>query len=120
MNKDKVQRRSRSKFNCAVSIETDKLSFKSVRSRDISLNGIFVETNEKLPVGHECTLTIILDNSINIDIQGKVTRAASDGLGITFISMNIESFGHLKQIVLFNSENPEEILEQEKNRPGFK
>ena len=63
--------------------------------QDISIIGMFIETNASIPVGSSCSIQIIIpaQNSRLIleDIQGVVVRSMDTGLGIQFTS-NMEWF----------------------------
>ena len=74
-------------------------------SKDISLNGIFVYTDQKLPVGSFCNLGIMLSGSsseLSLKMIGKIAREGEDGLGIAFESVDVDSYFHLKNIVKYN------------------
>lgn len=63
--------------------------------QDISIIGMFIETNASIPVGSSCSIQIIISaqNSRLIleDIQGVIVRSVDNGLGIQFTS-NMEWF----------------------------
>lgn len=77
-------------------------------SKDLSLKGVFIITQEKVPTGSPCSVSIFLSGTkedIKIQIQGVVARIENTGLGIAFDSMDVDSFAHLKSIVKYNSGN---------------
>jgi len=76
-------------------------------SRDLSLKGVFVDTDIRLAPGTECDLKIFLTGGvedIELFIRGRVARLVDTGLGISFEAMDLDSYTHLKNIVLYNSE----------------
>lgn len=53
--------------------------------RDISLGGMFIETNLLLEVGQEVTVSIpFSDGRPPVRVRGEVVRVAKDGVGIRF------------------------------------
>ena len=77
-------------------------------SKDLSLKGVFIITEEKAPLGCPCSVKIFLSGAkddIKLDIKGVVARVESNGVGIIFDSIDVDSFTHLKNIVKYNSEN---------------
>ena len=80
-------------------------------SRDLGLKGIFVKTGEDIAVGTPCQSEITLSGVSEIDllIQGTVARRTPSGLGIAFDSMDLDTYAHLKNIIRYNSENPDAV-----------
>ena len=79
-------------------------------SKDLSLRGIFVNTGEVFPMDANCLITIYLTGgveSIILIINGRVVRTSAKGMGIAFDSMDVDSYSHLKNIVLYNSADTE-------------
>ena len=102
-----------------LTVEGRPVSVKS--SSDISLKGLFVETGAGLALGTPCQVTIRLagyDENLTLHIEGEVARCQEDGLGIRFTSMDPDTFFHLRNIVLYNAADPDEV-EAELARPGF-
>lgn len=75
-------------------------------SKDLSLKGIYILTHERVAEGTKCSLKIFLDGgneSVELKMESTVARVDDKGLGITFDSMDVDSFTHLKNIVKYNS-----------------
>lgn len=54
---------------------------------NISMNGLYAITNEKLPLDAQCRVQVILtgsDSSLTMQVNGVVVRTDSDGIGIHF------------------------------------
>jgi len=91
-------------------------------SRDISLRGLFGETGYQVPLGTSCQVVIRLggeDEELTLRIEAVVARVTPEGLGLEFTGMDPEAFQHLRNIVLYNSPDPDRI-EAEFRRPGIK
>lgn len=116
-------RRYRSDFKTEIKIVTQEKTITSGASKDISLNGIFVFCKEKLPEGTPCTIELFMNckqDDRGIFLDGHITRVTSEGLGLAFDNMDVDTYEHLRKIVLYNARNPEDFLEQCEKRPGFK
>ena len=100
-------------FDSLVSIRTENGEIEAtVNSRDISIKGIFVQTRQPFSVGDPCTISIVLGGSTSresIKAEGKVVRREESGVGIFFESVDLDSFMHLKKLVLYNADDPEEV-----------
>ncbi len=81
-------------------------------SRDLSLNGIFIRTEESIPVESKCNVKVILsgmDDGLSLQMQGCIVRNDSSGVAVTFTSMDVDSYTHLKNVVKYNVSNPDEV-----------
>lgn len=100
-------------FDSQVSIRTENDEIEAiVNSRDISIKGIFVYTRQPFSVGDLCAIRIVLSGSNigeSIKAEGKVVRKEESGVGIFFESLDLDSFMHLKKLVLYNADDPDEI-----------
>ena len=75
-------------------------------SKDLSLGGVFVNTDKRLERGTLCDLTIVLaggGESVELSMKARVERGLANGLGISFESMDIDTYSHLKNILIYNS-----------------
>ena len=75
-------------------------------SKDLSLKGIFVDTDQKLDPDTPCLIIIVLSGGIEdikISINARVARVDAHGMGIVFDTMDLDSYTHLKNIVQYNS-----------------
>ncbi len=54
---------SRVPVKVRVLVRSEGIDINSKRSIDLSMNGIFVECDEPLPLGTKCELTILLDGT---------------------------------------------------------
>jgi hypothetical protein len=115
--------RSRSHYVAQMSLITPEKTIDGVMACNISLKGIYVKTNETLSQNTECEIKLELPGSkptIVLRISGEILRVEEGGIGILFKQMDLETFEHLKQIVLTNSSEPDKFLKECEDRPGFK
>ncbi len=79
-------------------------------SKDLSQRGVFVKTGKKYAIGTECRVNIYLSGGIEdvkLDIQGRIVRHTDIGFGVEFDSMDVDTYTHLKTLILYNSEQAE-------------
>lgn len=75
-------------------------------SKDLSLKGIFVNTNADIKIGVKCLVHVILTGMIEkveLQMYGEIVRKELNGVAIDFSSMDIDSYSHLKNIVRYNA-----------------
>jgi len=107
-NKNERRRYSRVGFKTAIRIllEADgrQIDLKA-SSRDLSLKGIFIHTQDTFPCGTKCSVRVYLTGTIEeieLLIKGTIVRLSDSGMGIGFDSMDVDSYSHLKNIVKYN------------------
>lgn len=96
-------------------------SHKRARIRDVSMKGLYLWCENPFPKGSTCQVTIALgggEEPVCIQVNGKVARQDPDGMGLEIIEIiGVESFGHLQNLVRYNSPTTEQVerVEQEFN-----
>jgi hypothetical protein len=87
------------------------------QSRNVSLSGVFLHCDTPLPVGTSCCVTLRLVDrydQMGIAASGRVVRLQDDGMAIMFTEiLGLDSFTHLRNLVLSNSFGVTEQVEQE-------
>ncbi len=67
---------------------------------DISIGGVFIETNQQLPVGNDILLKFSLPNhSKPFTLKGKVAWSSTKGFGVKFKDMSVHQGEILKTFV---------------------
>lgn len=75
-------------------------------SRDISLRGVFLNTDDILEMNTDCGIEIRLPGAqedIVISLKGHIVRKEEAGYAIYFDSVDLDSYTHLKNIIKYNS-----------------
>lgn len=109
------RRNLRVNFVTAVCIKekgTDGREIHSDNTRDISMKGLYCITDSPFPEGTECEVALRLSgdsSDLFLFMDAVVARAEKNGMGLNFTSIDIDSFYHLKNILYYNSGEPEEI-----------
>jgi hypothetical protein len=105
---------SRVHFNVEATIKTADRLFQGT-VENLSMTGMFLVTGERLPVGEVVDITIILTGSspeITVNFNGKTSRIVENGLGFVFEKIDLDSYMHLKNIVAYNIDDAEKVMEE--------
>ena len=57
---------------------------------------------------------------LGVEVSGEVARKTEGGLAIEFEEIDVESVEHLHNLVLYNSDNPEEVEHEFAEHMGIK
>jgi len=97
---------TRVEFNTRILLHAEDMEIDAAgNSHDISMKGVFVSTDKKIPIGSPCRVKIVLFGGIKdieLCMQARVARVTPEGIGIHFGAIDIDSFTHLKNIVTYN------------------
>lgn len=108
---------SRVPVKVQADISDGSLSSMACETRDLSLQGVFVESDVLFPLTTPCTVTLLLQGlvlPIELKLKATVVRCEPQGLGLQFSAVdNLETYQHLRNLVLLNSLNPDEVLAEE-------
>jgi len=112
-DRDEKRRHTRVDFLTSILLRTKGSEIlASGHSKDLSLKGVFVSTEEKLEKGTKIEVEIILSgggNTIELFMEAVVARVEPHGMGIDFKTMDLDTYTHLKNIVLYNKQEQDEI-----------
>ena len=123
----KKQLNQREFIRVPVNMEVEVVSGKSTilgqLTKDISMNGLFLSSEEKLPLGTDCYLIIFLGQSKNlhrIKLKAKVIRAEEGGMAFAFQEiMGSDSFTYLRNLILYNSPQARSVEKEFKTHLGI-
>ena len=112
MSKER-RKKTRVHFETQVILRSGTSEISSnVNSKDISVKGMFVRTDKKLPIGASCDIQILLTGTTNnlfLNLKGRVVRHDDSGLGLDFDSIDVDSYMHLKNLLMYNAQDPDAI-----------
>ena len=110
-DKDDRRKHSRVVFTTKIEIHMLDESGQKVKlaanSKDLSQRGVFVKTNTRPTLDTQCRVNVYLSGGIDdlkLEIQGRIVRHTDTGFGVEFESMDVETYTHLKTLVLYNIE----------------
>jgi len=105
---------SRVNFQVAATVKTAAQQFHG-EVGNLSMNGMFMVTGEQLQPGEAVEISILLNGTspaIDIQVSGTVSRLVENGIGFTFEKIDIDSYRHLKNIVAYNIDDADKIMEE--------
>lgn len=105
---------SRVSFRVAAHIQTGERSF-SGEVENLSMSGMFLITEERLQLNDTVGITIVLtgtDPEISVGFDGRVSRIIENGMAFTFEKIDLDSYTHLKNIVAYNIDDAEKVMEE--------
>jgi hypothetical protein len=82
---------------------------------NLSMCGMFLITAERLPEGEPVEITIVLSGTspeLFVGFTGRVSREAENGIAFSFEKIDLDSYTHLKNIIAYNSEDAEKVMEE--------
>ena len=98
----------------------DKASINGV-AEDLSLNGLYIPSTGKLPIGTECVIAPVLDGrDIRLEVAGKVTRQNEGGMAIEFTGVPLDDLEHLRNLIRFNADDPNTVEDEFDSHIGLK
>jgi hypothetical protein len=92
-------------------------------TEDLSMNGLFMKCESKLPLGTECEVNLTLEGSeqgIQIKIRGKISRIEQGAIAISFLQIEDDSLEHLRNLILYNSEEIDRVEQEFTDHVGLK
>lgn len=103
---------SRVDFRVSALLQAEGVAIKG-EVADVSLHGLYIETEERLQVGTPVEVTIYLSaapDPIVINVKGTVARQMPGGLGCNFDRMDVESFAHLRSIISYQGGDESKVM----------
>ncbi len=82
---------------------------------NLSLHGIFIKTDQRLPVGTEANITIGLadvEPEIVIHVAAAVARLTPEGIGFEFGKIDVDSFTHLRSIISYRKGDADIVMDE--------
>jgi hypothetical protein len=107
-------------FEVAITVGGRALEGCSVR--DLSMKGMLVLSKEKFPLGTACEAVIALvQGEVEIHTSGVVAAEHPLGFAMEFSTIDgLESYIHLRNLVLFNSPDTEKVEEEFQSHAGIR
>ena len=124
-NKIETDHREFSRIETKITVKLQAKGRKvvSADTHDVSMKGLFVTVKTDWPMGTECDIHLILKGlspPVNIKVKGRVQRTAEEGMGLLFTEIGLEAYEHLRNLILLNTDDPEQAEEEFNNHLGLK
>jgi len=102
-------------FDITILFQQKKIK---VQTMNISLTGISCTSSPVFVTGEHCSVILSLNPETNLTIQGKILRLDDKEAIISFLSMEEDTFYHLKRLLQYNAADPDTI-DNELKDPAF-
>ena len=86
-----------------------------VKTFNISLTGISCTSDPRFLAHEPCEVAISLNTETNLIIAGKILRLDKKEAIIAFLSMDEDTFYHLKRLLQYNAADPDKIEKELKD-----
>lgn len=99
-------------FRVSALLQSEGVALKG-EVTDVSLHGLYLETEERLLVGTPVEITIYLSATtepVVINVSGTVARLVPGGIGCAFDKMDIDSFAHLHSIISYQGGDESKVM----------
>ncbi|MFA7348408.1 MAG: PilZ domain-containing protein [Desulfurivibrionaceae bacterium] len=106
------RKNTRVPFQVIIGLDFPDRNHAECEIADLSLKGVFVLGVTGHTVGEKCLVSLRLVGStshLTLKMKGTVVRVAEDGLALHFYEMDLDSFFHLKNILYYNSKDPDAL-----------
>ncbi|MCF6289894.1 MAG: PilZ domain-containing protein [Desulfobacterales bacterium] len=111
----------------AVEVITTDHGTLTGRTSNISFGGMLlkIKDQEKLQAGEKIHILLIIqerqgtEERVQIEFESAVVHKSQAGAGIKFIAMDISQYRHFKNLMVLNSPDPDQILEELRKNPGL-
>lgn len=105
---------SRVRFNVEAVIRFGERQFRG-GVENLSMTGMFLVTDERLADGESVDITIVLAGTappVSVNFSGRVSRIDGNGMAFSFEKIDLDSYMHLKNIVAYNIDDSEKMMEE--------
>lgn len=105
----------RVRFTTNATLRFADQSFTNLETSNMSLKGVYVLGVSGIAKGAKCGVSLHLSGATSelmVKMTGEVVRVEEDGVALRFSEIDLDSFFHLRNIVYFNSENPDVVEEE--------
>jgi len=106
------RKNTRVAFQTTADLRFSGKNYQNCETEDLSVKGVMVLGVTGHQEGEECELSLALSGTtseLRLDMKGKVVRVEENGIALHFTEVDLDSFYHLKNIIYYNSEDPDQI-----------
>jgi hypothetical protein len=115
MTHEERRKNTRVVFHVAATVRFGGDVFERLAIRNLSLRGVYFEGISGRSLGEKCEVVLFLtgaSNELKLNMAGKVVRQDDSGVGVQFEEIDIDTFYHLKNIVYYNADDPDQVEDQ--------
>ena len=111
MNQER-RKNTRVQFQTTADVRFSDTSYSQCETENLSIKGVSVLGITGHQIGEECSLSLALSGStseLKLTMQAIIVRLQKDSIGLKFTEVDLDSFYHLKNIIYYNSEDPDKV-----------
>lgn len=109
------RKNTRVPFQTTADVVFPNAQYNQCPTENLSVKGISVLGVTGHGVGETCDLSLDLSGSsslLRLAMKGTIVRVDADGIALHFIEIDLDSFYHLKNIIYYNSDDPDAIEDE--------
>lgn len=106
-------------FQAIADLHFDNKCYNKCETRNLSVSSIFIVGVDDQKEGSQCEIALHLSGATSdllLKMKGEIVRCEAEGIALRFFETDLDSYYHLKNIVYYNAENPDEFNEE---FPGY-
>jgi len=123
---EEKRKNTRVPFHTTITVHFPEITFEHCETQDLSLKGVFVKgITDRRTEGERCKISLHLSGAsskLSLHMNGEIVRVKDDGIGLHFSEIDLDSFFHLKNIIYYNTEDPDILgdeFSREESYPSF-
>ena len=93
-------------------------------SCDLALKGVRCQTSARPALGTRCSVTMLFGDRatglLELAAEGRVVRHDSDGVAVEFTSLELDTFDHLRNLILAHAIDSDSVREEFERHLGLK
>ena len=112
MSENERRKNTRVPFQTTADLIFSDKSYQKCETENLSVKGVSIPGVVGHQINEECEVSLALSGTtseLRLEMKGKVVRVTAEGIGIQFTEIDLDSFYHLKNIVYYNAEDPDQI-----------
>jgi hypothetical protein len=106
------RKNTRVPFRTTADVQFANKKYTQCETENLSIKGVSVLGIAGHQAGEQCDISLALSGStseLKLTMQGEIVRVQDDSIGLKFTEIDLDSFYHLKNIIYYNSEDPDKI-----------
>jgi len=105
-----------------IEVSADGIDPFTVTALNISMSGVLLSPDKKLPMETQCEVHILLgeQDPLIIVCRGKVFRSDENGVAIGFTEMDMSGFEHMKNLLLYNAPDADQLDDEFSSHKGLR
>ncbi len=112
MDSSDRRRTTRVTFTATATLRFEDAEYPNCATENLSTKGVFITGITGRSKGEECGVELRLagaSSDLVLRMQGRVVRCQEEGIAIQFEEVDLDSFYHLKNIVYYNTKDPDAV-----------